>query len=120
MSKLVSLSNAARWRRRALDTGYNVGSMAMKPPRVPVAKVRSNVQRVPINEIQRIIIVGNAPVAPTFAPPLPPSSPPILTGTPGPSPPPRRLPFAAAALLAVAAAAVAAAHAAASQHAAGG
>lgn len=79
-----------------LDMGYTVGSILMETPTVPVAQGPAvDLTGSPVYERQRIVIVGNSPVAPT--PPTPPavpgsqSPPPSSCPTPppgNPSPPP--------------------------------
>ena len=82
---MLTLTNATRSMAGSgqLDTGFKIGAVAMKAPRFPKATRALNVSRPALHEIQRIIIIGYAPLAP--APPQPPASP---SPTPPPRPPP--------------------------------
>lgn len=57
--------------------------MSMKTPTVPSARHASNTTRLGQNEVQRIILIGNAPPAPAPPdPPMPPSAPAVATPSP--------------------------------------
>ena len=99
---LFTLANTTRTMAEdaKLDTGYTLTAMRLQTPRVPTAKEAAlGLAGVPVYEVQRIVIVANAPPAPgPHSPPSPPLSPPPPPSSspfspPGdPSPPPPHTP----------------------------
>jgi len=89
-NQLFALANATKNMAQAgaFDTGFSITSMGMQMPTVPTRQLAGNGTSAPlIHEMQRIVIVGNAPPAP--GPPPLPSPPSVPTSPPGePSPPP--------------------------------
>lgn len=95
--EIFSVANKAKGQAAngQLDTGFPIGSLGMKIPKLPRAREASNLTFPQQHEIQRIVLVGNAP------PPLVPNPPPPPTSPPPPgypanephSPPPPGLPL---------------------------